>query len=960
MSFRLDAIDPAYVETSQWVLETAEFQQWRDRPLHSDPNIFWLKGKSGTGKSTIMKTVVKHLGEREQGSIVLSFFFNARGQPLEQSVEGLYRTLLHQLFKRVPSLFITSKAMQMYAHKPAWSAEMLRGLFCDAVLSLQQEKVLIVVDALDEGEEKEVRSMVDFARNLARSAFLKNVSLNICFASRHYPSINVPGCREVVVEEQLKHAQDIARYIRGTLNLDYGQETYSFAQAITQKARGVFLWVTLVVKLLNERYDHGATQNELIATLETTPPGLNDLLRRITSSGQSGKRLLPALLWVLCNVSGPFNVCELYVAIQVGTGVRDKSLDHGNLPSMHRYITSASKGLVESVPFGDSRRRCRYAGNASCVTETSDVCGCYVQFIHESIPEYLLSGGMAELCPELSPDVEGRGHALLARWYQDYMRSFSPILTPFPAYRTRGIVIDTDSVTRQHIEKFTNTSSYHFCRRALASTFRHVQNAYHRGQLAPDILQGFPVIQWANMENVDRIERWEKLHPALDTPLNRWHTHGNRLEAPASLLYVLISKNCADLAMKICRDFPAVLTSITSDHTNLPVVNAIAGPEIDPLASESLNIVCGGHYGSPLGAAVGTKSIDMIKFLLSRGADINFHGGAMGSPLQMAVRDGNIEIVQLLTDDSRSADAPSLSRVSGSCLSTAVETFNLDMVRLLLDRGADMNKLPGLSNHLLWTAAHLEIPSIVRLLLERGAVIDPQALPSPWVAAFSETAARASRGEKKAILRLLADHLGTVINVQGLSRALLIAMSPYSECRKLVTHDDDHVDSRTYCVLHGVWPNVCAAMAVPHDETIATMCMLLEFGADPNAIGGDFETPLIAASVMGKEPYVKILLAFGADTRYRSEIYGTAVEAAEAKGWENVVAVLLQAEQTDDTAATGEGLETWSSEKCEDDVEDDGRWRDNEFEREFVNEYAIELNDECLYDLGGWARSYAT
>jgi hypothetical protein len=70
------------------------------------------------------------------------------------------------------------------------------------VLSLQQEKVLIVVDALDEGEEKEVRSMVDFAKNLARSAFLKNISLGICFASRHYPSINVPGCREVVVEEQ--------------------------------------------------------------------------------------------------------------------------------------------------------------------------------------------------------------------------------------------------------------------------------------------------------------------------------------------------------------------------------------------------------------------------------------------------------------------------------------------------------------------------------------------------------------------------------------------------------------------------------------------------------------------------------------------------------------------------------------------------------------------------------------
>jgi ankyrin repeat protein len=392
----------------------------------------------------------------------------------------------------------------------------------------------------------------------------------------------------------------------------------------------------------------------------------------------------------------------------------------------------------------------------------------------------------------------------------------------------------------------------------------------------------------------------------------------------------------------------------------LPVVNAVAGPERNPLVSESLDIVCGGYYGSPLGAAVGTKSIDMIKFLLSCGADINFHGGAMGSPLQMAVRDGDMEIVQVLIGDGRSADAPSLSRVSGSCLSTAVETGNLNMVRLLLDRGADMNKLPGLSHYLLWTAAYLKIPSIVRLLLDRGAVIDPQALSSPWVAAFNETAGRASRGEKEAILRLLADHFGNVVNERELSRALLIAMGPYSECRKVDLHDGDDADSRTGCELHGVWPSVCAAMAFPHFETIATMCMLLEFGADPNAIGGDFETPLIAASVMGKEPYVKILLAFGADIHYRSKIYGTAVEVAEAKGWANIVALLLQAEEVDDSAPTGGELETWSSEKCEDDVEDGGRWRDKQSECESLCECFGELERECLYDLGTWAKSCVT
>ena len=59
-------------------------------------------------------------------------------------------------------------------------------------------------------------------------------------------------------------------------SLGLSQSSYNFTPTIARRARGVFLWVALVVKLLNERYDHGATQTELIATLKITPPGFND------------------------------------------------------------------------------------------------------------------------------------------------------------------------------------------------------------------------------------------------------------------------------------------------------------------------------------------------------------------------------------------------------------------------------------------------------------------------------------------------------------------------------------------------------------------------------------------------------------------------------------------------------------------------------------------------------------
>ena len=934
MSFRESAIDPAYVETSRWVLETAKFRQWRDRKLDSDSNIFWLKGKPGTGKSTIMKTILKHLEDKDPKSIVLSFFFNARGQSLEQSIEGLYRTMLHQLFSRVPSLLATTKTEQTYAHKPTWTTEMLRGLFSDAVLGLRQERVILVVDALDEGDEQEVRSMLESARNLARSAHTNKVSLGICLASRHYPNITMPGCQEVVVEEQAKHDEDIARYIRGTLILDYEPRSYNFAEAIARRARGVFLWVTLVVGLLNERYDHGATQDELIIALKTTPPGLKDLLRTITSSGKSDKRLLPALLWIFCNVGAALNVREFYVAIQVGAGIHDESLNHGNLRDMHRYIISASRGLVEFVPKGYLQQACRYAGNANSGIQPSqkfeDAC-CIVQFIHESVREHLLSGGLAELCSELSPDVEGRGHAMLAEWYQAYMRSFSPTLTPFPTCPGPGIMIDVGQISHEDMEKFRSSNTFAFFQRALISTFQHVRIAHFRDQLYPMDLQGFPVMQWANMKNVEYMvhaDDWQDLPPPL------WHGHESLRKRPRfytfqptlSLLYVLLSERCEDLAMSLCVHFPAVLTSYKLDQTNLEFENVSAGPQPSPLASESLEKVCGGYYGSTLGAAVGTSSKDMIKLLLHCGADINNDAAMVGSPLEIAIRNRDLRIVKLLLSECPYIGAP--RSVSFAYLSTAVDMCDAEILGTLLAHGVGANILvrPWYSHHLFWRAAYLGLPDICQLLINRGVIIDANALSSLWAAAVTETAGLKSKQKKEQILKLMADHSDTRSNIEGLAKALLIVIGPYSECRKLCfdykdgddmgedgddgkdvedggceEHEDQSSGFR--CELHGLMSPVCAESVFPNKNTPAAMRTLLEFGADPNAIGGYFETPLIAAAIMGQELYVKILLEFGADIYYSSEIYGTAAEAALEMGWDNIVTLLLEAEEADDSAS---------------------------------------------------------
>lgn len=72
----------------------------------SHHRFLWIRGHAGTGKSTLMKFALSH--EQDQSgsgdNIIISFFFHARGETLEKSVEGMYQSLLLRLLERAPHL----------------------------------------------------------------------------------------------------------------------------------------------------------------------------------------------------------------------------------------------------------------------------------------------------------------------------------------------------------------------------------------------------------------------------------------------------------------------------------------------------------------------------------------------------------------------------------------------------------------------------------------------------------------------------------------------------------------------------------------------------------------------------------------------------------------------------------------------------------------------------------------
>ena len=74
---------------------------WRRGCRRSRRQFLWIKGKPGAGKSTMMQSVFHQAPKDFRTSIIAAHFFNARGHIMAKSTQGMYRSLLHQIFSKL-------------------------------------------------------------------------------------------------------------------------------------------------------------------------------------------------------------------------------------------------------------------------------------------------------------------------------------------------------------------------------------------------------------------------------------------------------------------------------------------------------------------------------------------------------------------------------------------------------------------------------------------------------------------------------------------------------------------------------------------------------------------------------------------------------------------------------------------------------------------------------------------
>lgn len=108
---RYEDIEPAFYKTYEWLFDhEIGFRDWLEgRNLSS---IFWISGKPGSGKSTIMKSAVVHPLTREllmkyddNYWIIAAHFFRDRGTILQKSARGFLQHIVGHILGRRKELF---------------------------------------------------------------------------------------------------------------------------------------------------------------------------------------------------------------------------------------------------------------------------------------------------------------------------------------------------------------------------------------------------------------------------------------------------------------------------------------------------------------------------------------------------------------------------------------------------------------------------------------------------------------------------------------------------------------------------------------------------------------------------------------------------------------------------------------------------------------------------------------
>lgn len=430
MEDRRDQIEKAHKQTFDWIFQSnseASEQQKFSRTdidfvswLRESNEVFWITGKAGSGKSTLMKYICQDKRTRNhlrvwsegQGYVFAEFYFWTSGSPDQRSQIGLMRALLYTILEQATSLipYIMSNqwkrlkrvsTIDLAKQETSCSTSEVRNAFRDLLQFLEKDvlplNICLFIDGLDEydGPDAEINRLIASMLDLDLSS---NKRLKMCLSCRPHADfvLQYSECPGFKMEDLT--SKDIELYIKDRLFKHKVAEKYRLKDStfledivleIRRKASGVFLWVKLVLDIILQAITDGnppgKLKTRLNAIIQKLPPELKsiykDMLAKIEPdyledaknyfSFVRDSRDPPSIMAMVLFDKTPQDAVQAYYDF-------DEAIAITHCDEQERVISSRCAGLLVLQPSHFS------------ILRLGATLGCNVQFLHQTALEFLL------------------------------------------------------------------------------------------------------------------------------------------------------------------------------------------------------------------------------------------------------------------------------------------------------------------------------------------------------------------------------------------------------------------------------------------------------------------------------------------------------------------------------------------------------------------------------------------
>lgn len=642
-----------------------------------------------------------------------------------------------------------------------------------AVISGPPSPMFIFIDALDEGETSYIRKLLGFWEQTVHSVSLHGINLRICLASRHYPNVSLRDCPEIWMEDH--NMVDISTHVQRTLgSSSTDQKAAVLISIVLAKASGIFLWVVLVVEILLKAEDDGETFGQKCKRLQGLPSKLEELFEMILKGISTDQRhdTFQILKWVTF-AKRRLSPVELYFATALETSNSPFSLatwieseEHiKTLSQMSKWVRSRSKGLVELKrrapellddlqmptlsPLSEHYSKKTAFWELGDTTEDSIPVNksFNIQFIHDSLEDFLFSKGLRLLNNTLGDNVIGQCHNDLAKIclkylsnpalsIQSFNSTYNPSMGVQPArddtsHRTTSqdqTAMETlkiapiapamlnvalsrksslESQLKADFEEHDPRTTLPFLDYAVTALFHHAEQAEQRNVAQTQLISelsgpsAWTFQCWLSFAMIFQ-------NPRLD--VENGHTTILEVVAVRNMLsavnYILedtiYERQCSNLDLAL-----RAVARVGHREVAQRLLKAGASPRgSDGLGKTALHVGC--EYGH----------VSIVQELLASDADVDFSTIFGWRALHWASEKGHLDVLQLLLNAH--ADVEATNQDGETPLIIAARTGNTAIFSILLS----VKSMIGIGDHFGRTPLHQAVRfhhnAIVRILLDQN------------------------------------------------------------------------------------------------------------------------------------------------------------------------------------------------------------------------------------------------